>query len=151
LWEGARIWARNHYASMLKWARRSQDRVEHSPGRWAIVGAAITLVLLLLGNLGRIARLLHEKWLQAHPESSPEQAAAMWYQRMARALARRGVEKPAAQTPQEFVKKIEDSRLREPVARFTQVYESARFGDSADDAKRLPALYEEVEQATRTR
>jgi protein-glutamine gamma-glutamyltransferase len=151
LWEGARIWARNHYASMLKWARRSQDRVEHSPGRWAIVGAAITLVLLLLGNLGRIARLLHEKWLQAHPESSPEQAAAMWYQRMARALARRGVEKPAAQTPQEFVKKIEDSRLREPVARFTQVYESARFGDSADDAKRLPELYEEVEQATRTR
>jgi hypothetical protein len=75
----------------------------------------------------------------------------MWYERMARAVARRGVEKPAAQTPQEFVKKIEDSRLREPVARFTQVYESARFGDSADDAKRLPELFEEVEQATRIR
>ncbi len=75
----------------------------------------------------------------------------MWYRRMARALARRGVEKPAAQTPQEFVKKIEDSRLREPVARFTQVYESARFGNSIDDAQRLPELYEEVEMATRTR
>ena len=151
LWEDARIWARNHYASMLKWARRSQDRVEHSPGRWAVIGAAIILLLLLMGNLGRIARLLHEKWLQAHPESSPEQAAAMWYQRMARVLARRGVEKPAAQTPQEFVKKIEDVRLREPVARFTEVYESARFGDSADDARRLPELYEEVELATRAR
>jgi transglutaminase-like putative cysteine protease len=151
LWEGARTWARNHYASMLKWARRSQDRVEHSPGRWAVMGAAITLILVLLGNLGRLARVLHEKWLQAHPERSPEQAAAMWYQRMARALARQGMEKPAAQTPQEFVKKIEDSRLREPVARFTQVYESARFGDSADDARRLPELYEVVEQATRTR
>src|SRR5580658_3697493 len=151
LWEGARIWARNHYVSMLKWARRSQDRVEHSPGRWAFIGAAITLILLLLGNLGRIARLLHEGWLQAHPERSPEQAATMWYRRMAHTLARRGVEKPAAQTPQEFVKKIEDSRLREPVARFTQVYESARFGDSADDAKRLPELYEEIELATRGR
>ena len=150
-WEGARKWARTHYASMLKWARRSQDRVEHSPGRWAFIGGAISVILLLLGNLGRIARLMHEKWLHAHPERSPEQAAAMWYQRMARALARRGMKKPAAQTPQEFVKKIEDSRLREPVARFTAVYESARFGNSVDDAQRLPELYEEVETAARTR
>ena len=63
------------------------------------------------------------KWLRAHPERSPEQAAAMWYRRMSRVLARRGVEKPAAQTPQEFVRKIEDTRLREPVARFTNAYE----------------------------
>ena len=151
LWTGARLWARNHYESMLKWARHSQNRVEHSPGRWALLGAAITFVLLLLGNLGRIARLLHEKWLAAHPERSPEQAAAMWYQRMARALARCGMKKPAAQTAQEFVQKIEDTRLREPVARFTQVYESARFGNSLDDAQRLPELYEEVELATRNR
>ncbi len=75
----------------------------------------------------------------------------MWYQRMAARVARRGLEKPAAQTAQEFVKKIEDNRLREPVARFTQVYESARFGNSADDAQRLPELYEEVETATRGR
>jgi transglutaminase-like putative cysteine protease len=150
-WENARKWARLHYASMLKWARRSQDRVQHSPGRWAVLGAAVVLILLLLGNLGRIARLLHEKLLQAHPERSPEQAAAMWYQRMTRALARRGLRRPAAQTAQEFVKKIADNRLREPVARFTQVYESARFGNSAEDVKRLPELYEEVETAVRTR
>ena len=151
VWEGARDWAHFHYESMLQWARRSQDRVEHSPARWAIFGAAVTLALVLLGNLGRIARLLHEKWLQAHPERSPEQAAAMWYRRMAHALARRGVDKPATQTAQEFVKKIEDRRLREPVARFTQVYESARFGNSTEDVQRLPELYEEVESATRSR
>src|ERR1700676_5375608 len=150
VWESTRNWARIRYESMLTWARRSQDRVEHSPGRWAIFGAALVLGLVLLGNLSRIARLLHEKWLQAHPERSPEQAAAMWYQRMARALARRGVEKPPAQTAQEFVKRIEDSRLREPVARFTQVYESARFGNSTEDVQRLPELYEEVESATRS-
>ncbi len=151
VWEGARNWAGIHYESMLQWARRSQDRVEHSPARWAIFGAATFLALVLLGNLGRLARMLHEKWLQAHPERSPERAAAMWYRRMARALARHGVEKPAAQTPQEFVKKIEDCRLREPVARFTEIYESARFGNSTDDALRLPELYEEVESATRSR
>ena len=41
-WEGIRNWARIHYASMLQWARHSQDRVEHSPGRWAILGIAIS-------------------------------------------------------------------------------------------------------------
>jgi transglutaminase-like putative cysteine protease len=151
LWDRTRAWARQHYDSMLQWARHSQDRVEHSPGRWAVIAVTIVFVFLLLGNIGRIVRGLHEKWLRAHAERSPEQAAAMWYRRMSRVLARRGVEKPAAQTPQEFVKKIEDSRLREPVARFTDAYESARFGDSAEDVKRLPELYEEVESATMTR
>jgi hypothetical protein len=136
---------------MLKWAQRSQDRVEHSPKRWAILAVAVAATILLLGNLRRVARLVHEKWLRAYPERSPEQAAAMWYRRMARALERQGMEKPASQTPQEFLRKIEDTRLREPVARFTAVYESARFGNSADDAQRLPELYEEVELATRSR
>jgi hypothetical protein len=135
---------------MLKWARRKQDGVEQSPARWAIFGAAIALLLLVLGNLGRIVRWLHETWLSAHPERSPEQAASMWYQRMARVLARRGMQKPKAQTPQEFLRKIDDTRLREPVARFTAVYESARFGNSPEDAQRLPELYEEVEAATRS-
>jgi transglutaminase-like putative cysteine protease len=151
LLENARKWARDHYASMLKWAQRSQDRVEHSPKRWAILAVAVAATILLLGNLRRVARLVHEKWLRAYPERSPEQAAAMWYRRMARALERQGMEKPASQTPQEFLRKIEDTRLREPVARFTAVYESARFGNSADDAQRLPELYEEVELATRSR
>jgi len=148
LWEGARIWARSHYASMLKWARRSQDRVETSPRRWTLIGAGIVAALLLLGNLGRIARLLNEQRLGAHPERSPDQAAAMWYERMARVLARQGVERSKAQTLQEFARKIEDIRLREPVVRFAAVYESARFGSSAEDARRLPELYREVESAT---
>jgi protein-glutamine gamma-glutamyltransferase len=147
LWEGARVWARRKYRSMLRWARRSQDRVEHSPARWAIAGAVICLLLLLLANLRRLARWLHEKWLRSHPETSPEQAAAIWYERVTRILARRGVERTPAQTPQEFLKTIEDTRLREPVERFTGVYQSARFGNSVQDAKLLPELYEEVELA----
>ncbi len=149
LWEGARDWARQEYQSLLQWARRSQNRVENSPARWAILAAAIGLAFLIIGNLGRVIRWLHEKWLHAHPERAPEQAATMWYGRMARAVARRGVERTPGQTPQEFVCKIEDARLREPVARFTNVYESARFGNSTTDAQRLPELFEEVELATK--
>jgi protein-glutamine gamma-glutamyltransferase len=149
LWEGARKWARNLYESMLKWAQRSQDRIEHSPGSWALMGAAIALALLIVANLNRILRLFYQRRLEAHPERSPEQAASMWYQRMARVLARRGMRKAEAQTAQEFARKIEDKRLREPVRRFTAAYESARFGNSGSDAQRLPELFEEVELATR--
>jgi hypothetical protein len=73
----------------------------------------------------------------------------MWYERMARFLAKRGVNKSAAQTAQEFVHVIGDERLRTRVGRFTDAYESARFGNSSEDAQRLPELYEEVELATR--
>lgn len=151
LWDEARAWARRKYASMLKWAQRSQQRVENSPGRWVVIGLGVALALLILGNFAKIMRMMHEKWLQAHPERSPDQAAAMWYERMARTVARSGTKKASAQTPQEFVGKIENVRLREPVARFTEVYESARFGNSADDVKKLPELYEEVESALRER
>lgn len=151
VWERARAWARERYEAMLKWAERSQGRFEHSPGKWAILGSVVAIAFLLLGNLRRFLHYLHEKSLRAHPERSPEQAAAMWYARMARVLARRGVKKPAAQTAREFVGKIKDANLRAPVARFTDVYESARFGNSADDARLLPELYEEVESASQKR
>jgi transglutaminase-like putative cysteine protease len=150
MWEGARIWARTHYASMLEWARRGQDRVENSPRRWSFIGAGIVLALALLANLGRLLRVLREHWLRTHPERSPEQAASIWYQRMARILARRGMEKTEAETPHEFLRKIEDNRLRPPVAQFTSVYESARFGNSAEDARQLPRLFEEVAAAMRS-
>lgn len=148
--EGVRHWARAHYTSMLRWARRSQDRVEQAPRRWLMIGGIVLAFLLLLANLARLVRWLHESWLGSRPERSPEQAAAVWYQRMARVLEKRGLSKPGTQTPQEFVRVIEDARLREPVSRFTNVYESARFGNSADDARRLPELYEEVLAATRS-
>ena len=55
--------------------------------------------------------MIRTRRLQAHPERSPDQAAAMWYERMARYLARRGVQKSTTQTAQEFVRVIEDERV----------------------------------------
>jgi protein-glutamine gamma-glutamyltransferase len=151
LWTDSRKWARHKYASMLRWARQKQDRVEHSPARWALAGLAIALILALLANMGRILRAVQEKWVSAHPERAPEQAASIWYERMTRMLSRKGMRRSKGQTAQEFVRRIENQRLREPVARFTSVYESARFGNSPGDASRLPELYEEVQEATRDR
>ncbi len=63
---------------------------------------------------------------------------------MTRTLARRGWRKFPAQTPKEFASAIEDIELRERVVLFTSHYESARFGDSAADAGKLPELFEEI-------
>jgi len=146
-WERARVWARSRYESMLAWARRGHKHIESSPRRWAALGVGIAILLLLLGNAAQIARMIHERRLRSHPEQFPEQAASMWYERMARFLARWGTQRLPGNTPQEFVKKIEDERLRTRVAQFTQAYESARFGNSTDDAQRLPELYEEIVSA----
>jgi transglutaminase-like putative cysteine protease len=148
-WERARMWARVRYARLMGLARRSQRGVERSPGRWLGSGIATVLLLLALANAPRIARFVRLRWLQIHPERSPDQAAIMWYERMSRYLARRGVRKTRNQTAQEFVRVIENGRLRSQVARFTDAYESARFGNSPDDAQRLPELYEEIEAATK--
>jgi transglutaminase-like putative cysteine protease len=147
--ERGRMWARLRYARLLNWARRRQQGVEHAPGRWFGGSVVVALLLLGLANAARIARMIRRGRLQAHPERSPDQAAAMWYERMARYLARRGVRKSTTQTAQEFVRVIADERLRTQVGRFTDAYESARFGNSVDDALRLPELFEEVELATK--
>jgi hypothetical protein len=147
--ERARMWARLKYARMLGWARKSQRDVEQAPGRWFGGSTAVMLLLLGVANAGRIGRMIRMRRLQAHPERSPDRAAAMWYERMALYLARHGVRKSTTQTAQEFVRVIPDQRLRARVGRFTDAYESARFGNSANDALRLPELYEEVESATK--
>ena len=153
VWERGRAWWRQHYAAMLRWARHSQERAEHSPKRWFALGLGAGLALLaislVLANLRRIAQWLHEKRLREHPEDAPAQAATMWYERMARSLARRGVKKLTAQTPREFAGIISEEPLRARVQQFTEAYESARFGQSQEDVQRLPELYEEVELATR--
>ncbi len=149
MWEGARFWAQMKYGAMLRWARHTQKSVQGSPRGWMLIAGLIVFALLILANLRRIVRIMHEKWIGAHPERSPEQAAALWYQRMTRLLARGGVQKSEAETPQEFIRKIQDDRLRISVVQFTFVYESARFGNSPEDARRLPQLFEEVQAATR--
>jgi hypothetical protein len=48
------------------------------------------------------------------------------------------------QTPKEFLTRIEDPAMRTKIEGFTHAYEAARFGDSPEEAKKLPELYEEI-------
>jgi hypothetical protein len=109
---------------------------------------AVVLVLLL-ANLQPLAEAIRSRRLAGHPEKAPDRAAEIWYRRMLDTLARRGWPKPPEQTPTEFVGWIEDDAVREQVARFTEDYKWARFGGSADHARRLPELYQGIVNTTR--
>jgi hypothetical protein len=139
-----RHWYARNYRALLKLARTTQDKITRSPARW--IGGTLGLIalLLVLLNLRLLLRALRAYVLRSHPDRAPQQAAALWYERMVRRLARRGWRKSPSQTPRDFVEAIQEPLLQQKVAAFTRAYESARFGRSVDDARVLPELFEEI-------
>ncbi len=143
-----RGWGRRHYESLLNSARRAQHTVSDSPAPWSLGGALVTVILILAANAKRLLRTLQRRGLAAHPEKSPRAASTIWYERMTQLVAKQGWRKTPSQTPSEFVKTIEDPAIRRSVEEFTRRYERARFGESSEDARRLPEIYQEISAAT---
>jgi hypothetical protein len=101
-------------------------------------------VSLLIGP--KLFFALRHLWFARKPRLEPQSAATIWYGRLLKLLARRGMKKIPTQTPQEFVITLSSEMVRQRVETFTFHYERARFGDSADDAEKLPELYRELEE-----
>ena len=139
-----RHWVRTQYLGLLRRAFRMHRSMTLHPWQWGTGAIAGMMLLLLLGFSPLIWRAARRNRLASHPQRAPSQAASIWYARMTRSLARRGVAKLPSQTPAEFVGEIEDPPLRGAVEVFTEHYERARFGDSAEDATRLPELFDEI-------
>ena len=144
LGDRARLWIRRHYVELLEGARRIHSQAERAPRTWAMGGLGFVLIAVLLVNAPRLCRAAWHARLARNPRRTPQAAASIWYGRMTRRVARRGFPKQPAQTPGEFVAAIGDPLLQGRVREFTHHYERARFGLSADDAVRLPELYEEI-------
>jgi transglutaminase-like putative cysteine protease len=144
-----RNWSNRHYMSLLQRTRRLHGSITSSPGRWSAGATLLTCLLVLLLNVRRLWRSLQARRLTAHPERSPAMAASIWYERMLSLLRKNGWSKSEAQTPSEFLNRLPDSTVRRKAEQFTRHYEGARFGGSAEDARRLPELYEEVSTAAR--
>lgn len=104
------------------------------------LGAAI----MALPFAPRAWRAFQRAKLLKNPQAAPSSSASLWYVRMLRVMERRGICKAPAQTPAEFASAIDDPEVQKSVVVFTQHYERARFAGSADDAMRLPELYEEL-------
>ena len=137
-----RSWFRDKYEHLLERARRSTQSVSARDLEWKL-GAAVILILAV-GATREIRRQWRNWSLRRHPERAPQAAATVWYERMNSHLARRGFARSPAHTPAEFVRSIPEASLRSSVARFTEHYERARFGNQASDAQRLAELYDEI-------
>jgi transglutaminase-like putative cysteine protease len=150
LLDEARRWGRRQHRILLRTARRAALQFVSFPLRWLAGIVMVAAFCTALVNIGRIGRALQARMLRAHPERAPRESAALWYDRMVRGLARRGWRKSPAQTPLDFVGAIQEAGLQSKVARFTQAYESARFGQSTDSARLLPELFAEIAATGRT-
>jgi hypothetical protein len=147
--DSARIWVQKKYEDALDRVRGIRLDVKRNPKRIGVSGIAALLAVLLLLNVRRFYRYLRDMRLASRPSAAPRAAASIWYERMSRMLRRRGIQKRPAQTPQDFLRTIEDAQIHSKVATFTEHYERARFGGSQQDAEKLPELFEEVETAVK--
>ncbi|HTM37095.1 MAG TPA: DUF3488 and transglutaminase-like domain-containing protein [Terriglobales bacterium] len=143
----AQLWFKSRYDRMLAWAHKVEDRVGRSTVFWGERVLALFVIVLLIASFPRLISLAQKLRLSRRPERAPQLAATLWYERMLHYAARQGFDKSPAQTPTEFACGIDDERLRASVERFTKKYESARFGNSALEASKLPELYEEMKSS----
>jgi transglutaminase-like putative cysteine protease len=152
LFDETRRWIRRQHHALLDVARRAHVHFINSPERWLSGLVVFSAALIILLNLRGLIRGLRARSLRAHPERGPQEAAALWYDRMVGRLARLGWRKAPSQTPLDFVAAIQETSLQNKVAKFTRAYESARFGRSLDDAQSLPELFNDINaETTRSR
>lgn len=144
IFDKGRIWMREQYDALLARAKTTRKIVSESPERFGARGVALIALVILLINVRKIARYISTVRVAGKPKKAPRAAATIWYERLTRALGRRGFERAPVHTPQEYVASINDESVRASLLRFTEHYEKARFGDSAEDAAKLPELYDEV-------
>lgn len=142
--DDARRWIEQQNEALLRLARQAHDHFIKFPEQAIGLPLGVGTALFVLLNLRRATRVVRDRTLRAHPERAPRESAALWYDRMVDRLARRGWRKSPSQTPLDFVAAIHETELQRKVASFTRAYESARFGQSVDDAQRLPALFKEI-------
>jgi hypothetical protein len=140
----AQSWGRSEYDKMLSWARRAEGRLGPSTMKWTLRGVAALLLTLLALSVPYLLALVRRLRLYRQPRIAPQMAASIWYERMLRLARRLGWEKSATQTPTEFVSTINDPHLKARISDFTEHYEKARFGGMADEASRLPELFEVI-------
>ena len=143
----AQSWGRVRYEKMLAWARNAQQRLGASTVKWGVRTVVAVALCLMIISIPRLLLLFQTIRLARRPRQAPRLAASIWYDRMLRQAAKRGWKKSPAQTPDEFASVITDHKIQRHVSDFTEHYERARFGNSAEDVSRLPELYEEIKTA----
>ena len=77
--------------------------------------------------------------------------AALEYREMLRLLEKRGWKKTGSQTALEFAAAIPSPEIAAPVAQFTELYQSARFGDHPAPTEQMAGLLRSIRDLVRSR
>lgn len=127
-------------------------RIEASP--YSLPTLLVFLVALLVYLRGRplIAYILARLALRARRGGDlTASLASLEYREMLRLLEKRGWKKTPSQTALEFAAAIPTPDLSAPVAQFTEIYQSARFGDHPARIEQMSALLRAIRDAIRSR
>jgi len=127
-------------------------RVEAS--RYFLPGVLVSLVVLLFALRGRsMIRYAVARWsLRARRGGNlTASLAALEYSEMLRLLERSGWKKSPSQTALEFAAAIPAADLSAPIARFTELYQSARFGDHPARVEQMSSLLRSIRDSLRSR
>jgi hypothetical protein len=138
--ENPRIWAAQVASALKAFARRFG---------FVLLGViALLLMTRFLGRDGWRWWRARQRMLKVQRGSAQASDATLLYQRMLKALRRRGIEKPVWLTPCEFARVVQEPELSLLVEDFTSAYNELRFGGNAEAAGRIFVLLEQLETAS---
>ncbi|MBV9771304.1 MAG: DUF3488 domain-containing protein [Bryobacterales bacterium] len=133
--EGPRLWSGRYWSGLREFG-------------FLLVGA------IALAFLGKFLRRDGWRWwatrrrmLKVQRGRGQASDATLLYQRMLKALRRRGIEKPAWLTPCEFARVVQEPELSLLVDDFTTAYNALRFGGNSEAAQRIFVLLARLEAA----
>ena len=128
------------------------QKTEASP--YFLPGVLVFLVALLFYLRGRrMIPYMVARWRLRSRRGGDLTAslATLEYREMLRLLENRGWKKTNAQTPAEFAAAIPVADLAAPVAQFTELYLSARFGGHPARIERMSSLLRSIRELLRSR
>jgi transglutaminase-like putative cysteine protease len=137
-------WLEDAGFSMSRWKARAGSF-------GAAYGGALAVFLIIAAALAWFGPGLIAKWgarargRRLRRGLAHRSDATLLYERMLKALKRRGVEKPAWQTPTEFASVVIEAELAGVVAELTAAYNQLRFGGKTEVAGRMVELVERLE------
>jgi protein-glutamine gamma-glutamyltransferase len=150
--ERARIYYNDRKDRAMRMLLALDSRAEASP--YFLPGLLLFLVALLLYLRGRsLIGYVVARWsLHARRKGNlTASLAALEYSEMLRLLARCGWRKLESQTPLEFAAAIPAPDLIAPVAKLTELYQSARFGDHPARVEQMASLLRLIRGSLRAR
>jgi hypothetical protein len=127
-------------------------KIESSPYFLPAVLAFLLAVLIYLRGRRMIALIVTRWSLRANRTGQATASlAALEYREMLRLLEKRGWKKSPSQTALEFASAIPAAEVSAPVARFTDLYQSARFDSAPVEAGEMSSLLRAIRDSLRSR